>query len=393
MPTFGRSMLDGWLLDPRCTYLNHGTVGAPPRRVLAKQQALRDEMERHPSRFILRELHLEQPAPWRVKSRLREALDEIAPFVGARADDLAFVPNITTGMNAVLRSFPLAPGDEVVITELAYGGIVRTAKSITRERGATLRTVEMPFPLVSEQQIVDAVAGALTAQTKLVVVDHVTAQTALVMPVAAVTALCHQHGVPVAVDGAHAPGSIAVDIPALGADWYCANLHKWAHAPRSCGILWARPEHQPFLHHPIASWGYDGGFHEEFDHVATNDPTSFLAAPEGIAILQEWGFGDVLAYMHALAWDAGQALTACWGSWIDAPRAMIGAMVTVPLPESAGSTVEEATALRLKLLVEDHIEVPIHPWHGRLWTRVSTQVYNDRSDIERLAAAVKRRCS
>jgi len=385
-------MLDGWLLDPRCTYLNHGTVGAPPRRVLAKQQALRDEMERHPSQFLLRELHLEQPAPWRVKSRLREALDEIAPFVGARADDLAFVPNITTGMNAVLRSFPLAPGDEVVITDLAYGGIVRTAKSITCERGATLRTVEMPFPLLSEQQIIDAVAGALTSQTKLVVVDHVTAQTALVIPVAAVTALCHQHGVPVAVDGAHAPGSIAVDIPSLGADWYCANLHKWAHAPRSCGILWARPEHQPFLHYPVASWGYERGFHEEFDHVATNDPTSFLAAPEGIAILQEWGFEDVLAYMHALAWDAGQALTACWGTRIDAPRAMIGAMVTVPLPESAGSTVEEATALRLKLLVEDHIEVPIHPWHGRLWTRVSTQVYNDRSDIERLATAVKRRC-
>src|SRR5215475_7631852 len=393
MPTFGRSMLDGWLLDPRCTYLNHGTVGAPPKRVLAKQQALRDEMERHPSRFILRELHLEQPAPWRVKSRLREALDAIAPFVGARADDLAFVPNITTGMNGVLRSFPLAPGDEVLITDLAYGGIVRAAKSITRERGATLRTVDMPFPLVSAQQIVDTIAAALSSQTKLVIVDHVTAQTALVLPVAAVTALCHQHGVPVAVDGAHAPGSIAVDIPSLGADWYCANLHKWAHAPRSCGILWVRPEHQPFLHHPIASWGYEGGFHEEFDHVATNDPTSFLAAPEGIAILHEWGFEEVLAYMHSLAWDAGQILTACWGTRIDAPRAMIGSMVTVPLPESAGSTVEDATALRLKLLVEDHIEVPVHPWHGRLWTRVSTQVYNDRSDIERLATAVKRRCA
>jgi isopenicillin-N epimerase len=103
MPTFGHSMLDDWMLDPGCTYLNHGTVGAPPKRVLAKQQALRDEMERQPSRFILRELHLEQPAPWRATSRLREALEQIAPFVGARADDLAFVPNVTTGLNAVLR--------------------------------------------------------------------------------------------------------------------------------------------------------------------------------------------------------------------------------------------------------------------------------------------------
>jgi isopenicillin-N epimerase len=384
-------MLDHWMLDPACTYLNHGTVGAPPKRVLAKQQALRDEMERQPSRFILRDLHLEQPAPWRVKSRIREAIDQVAPFLGAQPDDLVFVSNVTTGLNAVLRSVPLGPGDEVLITDLAYGGIVRAAKSVTRERGATLRTVTTTFPLCAEEQIVEAIAGALGPRTKLVVVDHVTAQTALVLPVAAVAARCHERGVPVVVDGAHAPGSIPVDIPSLGVDWYAANLHKWAHAPRACGILWARSDRQELLHHPIASWGYEGGFHEEFDHLSTGDPTSFLAAPEGIAMLREWRFDDVLAYIHGLAWDAAEFLTRCWGTTLDAPRSMIGAIVTVPLPESAGSTVDDATRLRLQLLVEDHIEVPVHPWHGRLWTRVSAQVYNERADIERLAEAVRRR--
>jgi len=383
-------MLGEWMLDPSCIYLNHGTVGAPPKRVLAKQRALRDEMERQPSRFILRELHLEQPAPWRKQSRLREALDDVAPFVNARAGDLAFVANITTAMNAVLRSVPLGPGDEVLITDLAYGGIVKAATSVTRERGATLRIIATPFPICAGQQIVDAVAAALGPQTKLVIVDHVTAQTALVLPVATIAAVCHARGVPVAVDGAHAPGSIVVDIPSLGADWYAANLHKWAHAPRPCGILWARPERQAILHHPIASWGYECGFHQEFDHLATNDPTAFLAAPEGIAMLREWGFERVLAYIHGLAWDAAEILTSCWRTKLDAPRTMIGAMVTVPLPESVGSTVEDATKLRLQLLVDDGIEVHVHPWHGRLWTRVSAQVYNERSDIERLAEAVTR---
>ena len=384
-------MLEHWLLDPGCIYLNHGTVGAPPRRVLAAQQALRDEMERQPSRFILRELHLEQPAPWRAQSRLREALERVAPFVGARADDLAFVTNVTTGVTAVLRSVPLGPGDEVVITDLAYGGVALAAKAATHDRGATLRIAETPFPLCAAQQVVDAIAGALNARTRLVVVDHVTAQTALVLPVAAIVAACHERDIPVVVDGAHAPGSIAVDIPSLGADWYAANLHKWAHAPRPCGILWARPDRQAALHHPVASWGYGRGFHQEFDHVATNDPTSCLAAPEGIALLREWRFESVLAYIHQLAWDAGQILTTCWGTTLDAPQAMIGAMVTVPLPESAGSTPADATTLRLQLLVEDRIEVPVHAWRGRLWTRVSAQVYNERSDVERLAEAVKRR--
>ena len=384
-------MLEYWLLDPDDTYLNHGTVGAPPRRVLATQHALREEMERQPSRFVLRELNGEHPMPWRRESRLREAIGHIAPFVGSRSEDLVFVPNVTTGLNAVLRSVPLGPGDEVVLTDLGYGAIALAARVVTRERGATVRTVELPHPLRDSGDVTDTIARALTPRTKLVVVDHITAQTALVLPVAAVAAECRARGVPVLVDGAHAPGSIALDIQAIGADWYAANLHKWAHAPRSCGILWAKPEHQAELHHPVVSWGSDRGFHEEFEHQATSDPTSYLAAPEGIALLREWDFDAVLAYMRGLALEAVGVLSERWGTAVETPRDMIGAMVTVPLPEGAGATPDEATRLRLALLVEDRIEVQLHAWRGRLWARVSTQVYNDLSDIMRLGDAVQRR--
>jgi len=384
-------MLEHWLLDPDVTYLNHGTVGAPPKRVLRKQQALRDEMERRPSQFVLRELNGEQPMPWRHESRLREAIGHIAPFVGSRPEDLVFVPNVTTGLNAVLRSVPLGPGDEVVISDLGYGAVALLARAVTRDRGATLRTVELPHPVRDSGDVVNTIVRALTPRTKLVVVDHITAQTALVLPVARIVAECHARGVPVLVDGAHAPGSIALDIPAIGADWYAANLHKWAHAPRACGILWAKPEHQATLHHPIVSWGSGQGFHAEFEHQATSDPTSYLAAPEGTAILREWDLDAVLAYMHSLAWETGRALTDRWSTTLDTPQDMIGAMVTVPLPEKAGTTADEATRLRLALLVEDRIEVQLHAWRGRLWTRVSAQVYNDRSDIMRLADAVQRR--
>src|SRR5262245_60963736 len=336
MPTFGRSMREHWLLDPDVTYLNHGTVGAPPRRVLTKQQALRDEMERQPSRFMLRELNGEQPMPWRLESRYREAIAQIAPFLGARPDDLVFVPNVTTGLNAVLRSVPLGPPDEVLISDIAYGAVARAADVVTRERGATLRTVEMPFPLRDSGDVVEAFVRALTPRTKLLVVDHVTAQSALVLPVAAIAAECRARGVPVLVDGAHAPGSIAVDIPATGADWYAANLHKWAHAPRSCGILWSRPEHQAMLHHPVVSWGSGRGFHAEFEHHATCDPTSYLAAPEGVTLLREWGYDAVLAYMHGLAVEAGRVLTDRWETMLDTPDAMRSAMSTVSVPDEGG---------------------------------------------------------
>src|SRR5262249_44082355 len=156
-------MLEHWMLDPDITYLNHGTVGATPRRVLLKQQALRDEMERQPSRFMLRELNGELPMPWRTVSRIREASDRIAPFLGSQREDLVFVPNVTTGINAVLGSLPLSAGDEVVITDLAYGAIAMTARVVCERAGATLKTVQTPFPLHDAGDIVERIAAALTS--------------------------------------------------------------------------------------------------------------------------------------------------------------------------------------------------------------------------------------
>jgi isopenicillin-N epimerase len=389
--TFGRVMLDRWLLDPEWAYLNHGTVGAPPRRVLERQQALRCEMERQPSRFMLRELNKSHPMPWRAQSRLREAIAPIAAFLGANADDLVFVPNVTTGINAVLGSVPLGPEDEVVITDLAYGAVTLAARHYCGRGGATLRTAHIEYPVRDASGVIEPIVRAITAQTRLAVIDHVTAQTALVLPVREIAGACRARGVPVLVDGAHAPGSRPIDISALGVDWYAANLHKWAHAPRACGILWAAPERQPTLHAPVVSWGHNKGFLEEFDHTATNDPTSYLAAPEGIALLREWGFDACVAYMHGLAWDAAHLLAERWRTSFEVPRAMVGSMATVPLPDSAGSTVADAERLRLALLVDDRIEVQIHAWRDRLWARVSAQIYNEESDIVRLAEAVTRR--
>src|SRR3954471_9800120 len=391
MPTFGRAMLAHWLLDPDCTYLNHGTVGATPRRVLARQQALRDEMERQPSRFMLRELAGEFPAPRGRLAPVRDAHAQADPFLGRQPEDLVFVPNVTTGMNAVLGSLELSPGNELIVTDLAYGAVTLAARVACERSGAILRPVHIEYPVRNPQDVVEAIAAALTPRTKLVVVDHVTAQTALVLPVAAIADAAHARGVPVLVDGAHAPGSRALDIPSLGVDWYAANLHKWAHAPRGCGFLWAAPARQAVLHAPIVSWGRDGGFRREFERTATSDPTSFLAAPDGLALLREWGFDDCVEYMHALAWDAARMLSTRWKTAFEIPREMVGAMVTVPLPEQAGSTDDAATALRLALLLDDNIEVQLHAWRGRLWVRVSAQIYNDRADIEKLADAVAMR--
>jgi isopenicillin-N epimerase len=359
--------------------------------VLAAQQAIRDQIERQPARFLLREVaHLQVGDVSARPKRLRAAATEVAAFLGARGDDLVFVDNATAGMNAVLRSIALGAGDEILVLDHAYGAVAKVVAFVARERGAVVRTVELPWPPVPAA-VVAAVTAALGPRTRLAVVDHITSESALVLPLAEITAACRARGVAVVADGAHAPGAIPLDLPALGVDWYVGNLHKWAWTPRSCGILWAAPDRQAGLHPPVVSWGLDQGFTAEFDWPGTRDPSAALAAPAAIAFMRELGAEAVQRYDHALAWRAGEMLGARWGVPVVQDEAQIGTMITVPLPERAGSSREDAARLRDALLFEDHVEVQLHPFRGRLWVRVSAQIYNDEADVERLGTAVAAR--
>ena len=204
-------------------------------------------------------------------------------------------------------------------------------------------------------------------------------------------ARCRARGIPIFIDGAHAPGAIALDLPAIGADWYVGNLHKWAWAPRSTAILWVRPERQAALHPPVISWGLDQGFTTEFDLVGTRDPSPWLAAPAALELLAEFGAEEVRTYNHDLAWQAGERLARRWGTEFRTPRSMVASMVSVPLPERFGGSAAEAARLRDALLFEEGIELHIAARGDRLAARVAIQIYNDLADVDRLGEAIARR--
>lgn len=389
--SFGRTMLEHFPLEPQAVYLNHGTVGVTPWRVLEAQQAIRNEIERHPARFLLRELSGLTASSKLAQPRLRSAAQEVAQLLGARGEDLVFVGNATTGVNAVLRSLGLEPGDEILIPNLAYGAVANAAAFVARERGAKVVRLELPFPVADPGLYVEAVDRAITPRTKVAILDHITSETALILPLAEMAERARAKGVLVLADGAHAPGQIPLEIPALGVDWYVANLHKWAFAPRGCGILWAAPERQKGLHPPVISWGLDQGFTQEFDWVGTQDPSAYLAAPEGIRFMRDLGVEAMRQYNHDLAWGAARMLMERWNLELPTPQSMIGSMVTLPLPQGLGSSPADAARLKDALLFEDHIEVPVMAIGGRLWARISAQIYNDMSDIERFAQALERR--
>ncbi|MGE5233399.1 MAG: hypothetical protein ACM3OB_04750 [Acidobacteriota bacterium] len=163
--------------------------------------------------------------------------------------------------------------------------------------------------------------------------------------------------------------------------------------PRSSGILWAAKERQAELHPSVVSWGLDQGMTTEFDWMGTRDPSPHLAAPAALEFMAELGVAAVQRYNHDLAWNGARSLAQLWDTRFDTPETMIGTMATVALPAALGSTPDEAARLRDALLFEDRIEVQLHAWKGRLWTRISAQIYNDLNDIQRLGETVRDRAT
>ncbi len=375
---YGPALRRHFLLEDGIAFLNHGSFGATPRPVLAAQDDWRRRMEAQPVRFMVREL----------PRLLRHAAADLAAFLGAAGDDLVFVDNATTGVNAVLRSLDLVPGDEVLVTDHGYPAVRNAARYVCERSGARLVEARLPFPATGAAAIEAAVAAALTARTRLAIFDAVTSPTAIVLPVAALARRCRAAGVRVLIDAAHAPGMLDLDLPGLGADWVAGNAHKWLFAPKGCGFLWADRAAQGELHPTVISHGLGKGFTAEFDWTGTRDPSAWLAVGAALDFYRAMGDGNLRARNHALAVDAAALLAAAWGTEAAAPPDMLGSMAAVRLPGGAEATAAGAAVAHDVLWDGHRIEAPVHAVAGALWLRVSAQIYNDIAEYRRLAEAV-----
>ncbi len=381
-----------WSLDPEVTFLNHGSFGACPREVLDAQQRWRDELEREPVHFML---HTLEPA-------LDRARGKLADFVGADAEDIAFVANATTGVNAVLQSMPLSTGDDLLVTNHAYNACRNALDQVAARHDATITVVDLPFPVRDPGEIVDVVLAATNERTRLALLDHVTSPTALVLPLEILIGELRERGVETLVDGAHAPGMLALDLRALGAAYYTGNCHKWICAPKGAGFLWVRRDLQAQVRPTVISHGASGKrtdrsrFLAEFDWTGTHDPTAYLTVPDAIDCiggLLPGGWPAVRAQNRALALAARAHLCAALEIEPPAPEALIGSLATLPLPGATASrprSWQHVEPLGHALTKHFGIQVPVFPWPAppRLALRISAQLYNDLSQYEELAAAL-----
>ena len=363
-------MRSEWRLDPDFLTVNHGSFGATPLCVQAVQNAWRERMEAQPTRFMSQ-----------LPGLLRASADRLGAFLGAAGNDIVFTDNATTGCNAVLRSMLLRPGDEVLVLSHVYGAVRNTVRFVTEQAGALIRQAEIPFPAVSDDGVVAAVAGALTSRTRLAVIDHIASHSALVMPAERIVAVCHAAGVPVLIDGAHAPGQTDLDLTVIGADYYAGNCHKWLCAPKGSAFLWVAPARQAALHPTVISHGFGAGFLQEFDWTGTRDPSAALSVPAALDFHARLGGPALRARNVALAAE-GAVLVAHRLNTQAVPTG--GAMGLVRLPWD-GPPLD----LRARLLAAG-TDAPVHALAGSNWLRLSAFAYNELDDFARLAELVAR---
>ena len=379
-----------WPLDRRIAFLNHGSFGACPTEVLRHQAALRAELEAEPVRFLSRE----------IDDRLAVARGALGAFLGADADDLAFVTNATSGVNAVVRSLAFAAGDELLTTDHAYGACRNTLDFVAARTGARVVVATLPFPVGSPDEIVDVVLARVTPRTRLALLDHVTSPTALILPIERLSAELGRRGVDVLVDGAHAPGMVPLNLATLGVAYYSGNCHKWLCAPKGSAFLWVRPDRQAAVHPLTISHGATAvrpertRFRLEFDWTGTSDPTAWLTVPralEYVGGLQPGGWPALMARNRALALEARDLLCAAAGTAPPCPDSMLGSLASVRLPDgSAPVAWRRPDPLQARLFDGWGIEVPVMTWPAapRRLIRVSAQLYNRREQYARLAEAL-----
>ncbi|WP_224366840.1 aminotransferase class V-fold PLP-dependent enzyme [Hyalangium versicolor] len=382
-----------WSLDPDILFLNHGAFGACPTEVLQAQAELRARLESEPVRFLVREF----------EPLLDEARAALASFLDADPDNLAFVPNATAGVNTVLRSLRLAPGDELLTTNHEYNASRNALDWVAGLSGAKVVMARLPWPVPSPRAIVEAVLEQVTPRTRLLLIDHISSQTALIMPLKELIRALREEGVETLVDGAHGPGQVPLSLRELGAGYYTGNCHKWLCAPKGAAFLHVRKDLQAGIKPLSVSHGHNSPrqdrsrFRLDFDWTGTDDPTPALCVPHALRFmggLLPGGWPALMADNRAKALAAHRMLCERLRVAPHCPEEMVGAMATVSLPD--GFPAEPPPPyyldpLQERLFHEWHIEVPITAWPKppQRHLRLSAQVYNTHTEYQTLAEALE----
>ena len=370
-------------IEPEVTFLNHGSFGATPRPVLEEYQNWQRRLEAQPVRFLARE-NLDH---------FRIARQTLAATLGVDPENLVFIPNATFGVNVVARCFDLKPGDEILTSNHEYGACENIWKFLSQGSGFQLVRQEIPLPLPPEDEILEILWSGVSEKTRLIFLSHITSPTAVRLPIEEICSRARAAGIPVLVDGAHAPGQIKLDLQEIGADFYTGNCHKWMMAPKGSAFLHIRPEFQDFIQPLVVSWGWgencpyesDSRLQAVLEWWGTKDPAAYYSVPAAIRFQEEHRWDAVRARCREMLTGLLTKIEEMSGqpSIYSANRnnyTQLGAALLPPDSQPEG--------LQSWLYKNYRIEIPVIHWENQWLIRPSVQGYNTQEDLDLLVEAL-----
>ena len=369
-------MREQFLLDPKITFLNHGSFGACPNVVFEDYQKWQSILEREPVDFLLR----------KYKHHITKARQDIGKYLNCHEDDIVFVLNATQGVNIVAQSLKLQQGDEILSTNLEYGACDRVWEKVCRHTGAKYVRRGITLPVQNEEMLLEEIWSGVNDKTKVFFISHITSSTALTLPVEKLIKRCQEQGIISVIDGAHVPGQIDLNLEELDPDFYAGNCHKWMMAPKGCAVLYAKRDRQDLLEPLMVGWGNhslpESRFIQELEYPGTNDPASYLAISKCIEFMKMHNWPARRKECHQLVLKYRSYMMEKTGIEAIAPddnEKWFSQMCAHKLPPHINGQ-----RLHSILFERHHIEIPITEVYGDWYMRISIQGYNSEEDVDRL---------
>ena len=401
-------------LSSSFTFVNHGAFGSPLSALTAIQHRWLLHGESQPLRFIDRQL----------LPLLTHATRLLAQSLHVPPQQLVLGHNVTTLLTAVVRSMSAVGGAKlrlgvdwsVVRLSLAYGAVKRMVDELCSDTGTHMHEVHIPLPLQSAGDVVAAITTAFDdleaagRPASFLFVDHIASNTALLLPLPAILALCRQHGVEAIVDGAHGPWQLPLDVSSLDCAVYAGNLHKWWCGPKGAAFMYVSPHSSlhAVLRSPVCSHGSGAGLVSDFLWTGTHSYTPLLTLLSSVPL---WNDGlhidgqllttaELRHYCYELCRWARRMLLTTWQTHTlsasddradhanaAAQDEMYACMATVALGFGDG-VAGLNDWLQDVMYAEWRIECPVKSIEGKLYVRISCHVYNRPEDYMHLAYAV-----
>ncbi|HET6625176.1 MAG TPA: aminotransferase class V-fold PLP-dependent enzyme [Nocardioidaceae bacterium] len=353
-------------------HLNHGSFGAVPMHVTARQDEIVREQRRNFHEFYDRALF----------GLLEESRLAVADWLGVAREGFVFSPNATTALATALSCLDLGPGDEVVTTSVEYPSTYANLRRRCRETGTELVVVDVEG--LDDAALVDRILASVSPATAAVVVSAVTSPWATLLPVRALHDALSDVRAVLVVDGAHVPGLVEVDLAAMDTAFFCTTLHKWACFPRGTGGLYVPASHRERAR-PLVDALFAGSavMTERFAWSGTADHSGVLVARQVLDVHATAAKSGWSEAAEAVADHARKRVEEAWPEAVPVSDPRVRRMCTWRLPRV--DETELATFLR---------ERGVWTWLGRpgghAHLRLSAAWYNTDDDVERLVDLLRR---